>query len=428
MPHAEDLLYALLWLCQAATLLYVGYRFGLGLLSLRRRRPAPKGTGKTSFLILLPAHNEANVIRSTVTRLLRLGYPQERLLVVVVADDCRDATAAEARAAGARVLIKPGPADGKGSTIRWALSQPEITMLDWDALVLLDADSRPAADALLYMDAAVQGGAKALQARSESTMQSGWVARGYAFNHSQRNRIWHQAREMAGLSATLTGTGICLARDLIDEIPPETRTLTEDLEYSALLIRKGVRIHFLYDALIRIEQPHSLRSSVNQRVRWARGQIRTTLAYAPALLWHALRKRDVSAFDTALYLALPSLVPFQALLLVWGAGQLLLPDVWPQSRFAGLPGAPPALLFSSLGLSILLAYAGVASERRKPKWRDWASFTLLMASWLPIAVYAALTSWVRQWNRTPHGVGRPLPALVEAIDDEELQTSAAARS
>jgi cellulose synthase/poly-beta-1,6-N-acetylglucosamine synthase-like glycosyltransferase len=424
MPPFFDGLYALIWLAEVSALLYIGYRCLLGIFSLRRRKPAALGFGDTNFLLLVAAHDEEAVIADTVACLRGLDYPPEKLSIVVVADDCSDATGQIAKAAGAGVLFKRGPATGKGAVIHWALIQREIQEAQWDALVLLDADSRPGPQTLRYLDGAVVGGSKAIQSRAESTAEMGWVARGYAFNNSQRNRVWHQAREMAGFSAALTGTGICLTRDLLDAVPPVTRTLTEDLEYSAILTKMGIRVRYLYDAVIDIEQPHSLRSSVRQRLRWARGQIRTTIAHGPGLLWRGLTKRDFSAFDTALYLALPSLVPFQALILVCGTATLLAPRRW-YGMVAGLPVIPEGLLFGAFGLTILLAYAGVTAEHRRANWRDWLAFLALMASWLPIAVFAAMTTSVRSWYRTPHGLpgagGAPISA--GGRDSEELQPS-----
>lgn len=416
MTNPGEVLSALLWLGEFLTLAYIGYRCGLALLSLRPRKPAPLGEGRTNFLIMLAAHNEEKVIAATVRTLSALQYPEARCSVLVIADDCSDDTVLEARFAGARVLVKPGPAKGKGHVIQWALAQPEIRAADWQALILLDADSRPRPDFLLYMDAAVLDGAVAVQGRSESVPQAGWVANGYAVNNSQRNRTWHLAREMAGFSAALTGTGVCLTRGLLESMPPVTKTLTEDLEYSAQLARSGIRVRYLHEALIRIEQPHSLRSSVHQRLRWARGQILTAVAHGPGLLWRTVRRGDLAAFDMALYLALPSLTPFQAGMLFWGVGESLLPGLWPDARIDGLPAIPPWLLFAGLGLTAFVAFAGLTAEHRRVKPRDLAAFSLVMASWLPIALYAAMTTWVRSWNRTPHG-----EAELEADASEELQ-------
>ena len=353
----------------------------------------------------MPARNEESVIAATVARLRGLDYPEDRTLIFVVADDCVDETAAEARRGGARVLVKPGPATGKGDTIQWALTRPEVVNASWDALVILDADSRPNADYLRVIDQAVEAGAEAIQARTESLPPTGWVARAYAMNTSQRNRLWHQARERAGFSAALTGTGICLTRSLLCRFPFRAHTLTEDLEYSALLTASGVRVRFVYHAVLEIEQPATLGSSVTQRVRWARGQIMTTLREGPRLLLRAVRRSDLSALDSALYLALPSLVPLQALLICW-TGLALVVDLSGLRAFPGIGALPIEVVVAVLVFSLVMPQLGVLAERRGFSLRDWAGFLLLMTSWLPLAVYGALTAGVRSWKPTPHGVSQ----------------------
>jgi cellulose synthase/poly-beta-1,6-N-acetylglucosamine synthase-like glycosyltransferase len=350
-----------------------------------------------------------------------LEYPSDRKLIVVVADDCQDETAAVAAAAGASVLVKHGPASGKGDTIQWALARPEIVNAAWDALVIFDADSRPTMDYLAVLDSALEEGAEAIQARTESLPPSGWVARAYAMNTSQRNRLWHQAREQAGFSAALTGTGICLSRALLERFPFNPYTLTEDLEYAAVLTSGGVRVRFLYHAVLQIEQPVTLGASVTQRIRWARGQIMTTLREGPRLLLRAAQRLDLSALDSALYLALPSLVPLQAVLLVW-LGISVAVDTSGLREFPGLGGIPLGVLAGALGFSLLMPQLGVLVERQGFSLRDWVGFILLMVSWLPLALFGALTWSVRSWKPTPHGLGER-PAMAEGASKESASAA-----
>jgi len=305
--------------------------------------------------------------------------------------------------------------------IQWALAHPDVAGAAWDALVIFDADSRPAANFLKAMDAAIAAGEKAIQSRSESHGQKGWVPTAYAVNTTQRNRTWHQAREMAGFSAALTGTGICFTRQVLKELPPNTRTLTEDLEYGAKLTLAGIRVRYLHEAVTVIDQPPSLKASAGQRLRWARGQLRTALSYAPALVVRALTRRDISALDTALYLLLPSVVPFQALLGVCGLGSLLANEAWPQPA-AGLPGVPFFVVAAVLGFSLLLPYLGLRAERAHYAFRDWVAFLLLMLTWLPIAAFGAFTMWVEVWNRTPRRRAAAAPEAAPA-DVERLRAA-----
>lgn len=395
-----DVLWTVLWLAEVFSLAYIAYRCLLGILSLRYRQSPPAGKQATRFLIVIPAHNEELYIAATVRHLQMLDYPAGLRHIVVVADACSDGTAAAAEQAGAQVLVKPAPATTKGATIRWTLSHAAITETAWDALVIFDADSRPGTGFLAAMDGALARGDKAIQGRCESHGQAGWVPTAYAVNTTQRNRTWHLARELAGFSAALTGTGICFARDVLSKLPVETKTLTEDLEYTARLTLLGVRARYLHEAVTIIEQPATLRASTGQRLRWARGQISTSLAYGPALAWRGITKLDISALDTALYLFLPSLVPFQALLGVFVLVSLLAGESVPQPAL-GLPATGIIPVIILLCVSLVLPYLGLRAEGRPYALRDWIAFLLLMLSWLPIALYGALTLRVRVWYRTP---------------------------
>src|SRR6266536_400973 len=75
-----------------------------------RRRAArspstvPRPEDRLTFAVLVPAHDEEATIAATIASLRRLAYPPERWSLAVIADNCADATATIARAAGATVL------------------------------------------------------------------------------------------------------------------------------------------------------------------------------------------------------------------------------------------------------------------------------------------------------------------------------------
>ena len=62
------------------------------LLGLRKQRRAflPRADLDTRFLILVPAHNEAEHLRPTLRSLMRLDYPRKLFEVTVIADNCTD--------------------------------------------------------------------------------------------------------------------------------------------------------------------------------------------------------------------------------------------------------------------------------------------------------------------------------------------------
>ena len=95
------------------------------------------------FLVLIPAHNEEKDIAGTVgsarERFLEAGWPEQ---IVVIADNCTDATAAAAGAAGADVLERKNPNErGKGYALKFAQEQL-FKRNNWKILVIVDADTR----------------------------------------------------------------------------------------------------------------------------------------------------------------------------------------------------------------------------------------------------------------------------------------------
>ncbi|MDI3281146.1 MAG: glycosyltransferase family 2 protein, partial [Bacillota bacterium] len=99
--------------------------------------------------VLIPARNEAGRIGETVRAVREVGPAWE----VIVIDDCsRDATAAQAREAGARVLSLPRHL-GKGGALNHGLAESR-----GEIILLLDADlGRSAAQCTLLLQPVLDG-------------------------------------------------------------------------------------------------------------------------------------------------------------------------------------------------------------------------------------------------------------------------------
>ena len=95
----------LLALAAAPVFAACAYLFVLTVAS-RRRDPPIAGEPSTRFDIIVPAHDEEAGIARTVQSLLAIDYPAVLRRVIVVADNCSDATAARASQAGATVLVR----------------------------------------------------------------------------------------------------------------------------------------------------------------------------------------------------------------------------------------------------------------------------------------------------------------------------------
>src|SRR5262249_17418058 len=122
--------------------------------------PAPRHR----FAVLVAAHDEQALIGATIDSLRQVDYPRSLVDVHVVADNCTDATVTIARAHGAEVHehVAPG-AGGKGPALSWLLGRLLESGEEYDAFVLVDADTTMSRNFLQVMDSKLRGGAQAVQ-------------------------------------------------------------------------------------------------------------------------------------------------------------------------------------------------------------------------------------------------------------------------
>ncbi len=330
----------------AAVLLpFAAWIAGLWLLALRslRPRPLPPETAVTPFFsIVVPAHNEEEIIAGTVGKILAFDYPRDRFALFVVADNCTDGTATAARAAGAAVLERTDAEKrGKGHALSYALEQ--IRADAKGAVLFLDADSSPQPDYLRVMARYLARGDRMIQGRYEvDAPNRNWFTRLTSISFVLRNKWQFPACDALGLTLPLRGSGMCFAAPVIYELGWTAHGLTEDTEMTLRLIRATVPVVFAPDAVSRQFMPATPAEAVTQRLRWSAGEsgVRSVLL-RQEIPW-AIRARR---WRDALSLTIMAAPPFSVQLCAALALALL---AW---LLAG-----PALRWPSL--AVILGYGG----------------------------------------------------------------------
>jgi len=225
----------------------------------------------TNFAILIPAHDEVAVLGTLLGSLAGLAYAKDHYTVYVVADNCTDATAELARATGWVHVYERFDQDkrGKGHALNWLLQQLKQDRLNYDAYVILDADSVVDSTFLLAMNNKLLQGSRALQAsyfvlnatESPSTALR-WIAL------SLVNHVRPLGRNGIGGSSTLAGNGMCFTYDLLEQYPWQAFSLTEDYQYYLRLVLHGERILYVPDAVVRSVMPTTFKQMRTQDIRW----------------------------------------------------------------------------------------------------------------------------------------------------------------
>lgn len=341
------------------------------LAAIARRVCAPRPARTVRFDVIVPAHNEEAGIATTIASLLDVDYPRSHFRVIVIADNCTDATASRAIGAGAEVIVRHD-ADhrGKGHALATAFAASARANVA-DAVVVVDADTTVSRNLLTAFAARVVDGTDAMQAEyGVRNPASSWRTRltviAFALFHTTRSL----GRERLGLSCGLRGNGMCFTHSLLRRVPHDATSVVEDIEYGIELGLRGVRVAYVGDACVAGEMPSDGSAARSQRERWEGGRALLVRRYALRLLRSALARRELLTLDLAADLIVPPLT-FLAIASVSGtlvsvysarhAGSALAAAVWTGSTVALLAYVGRGVQLSRLGLRAIvdLAWAPV---------------------------------------------------------------------
>jgi cellulose synthase/poly-beta-1,6-N-acetylglucosamine synthase-like glycosyltransferase len=337
----------------------------LGLLALASvfyRNPPPLGRDEIRFLVLVPAHNEEPVIGRCLEAIDSDRRPGDHVLVV--ADRCTDATAELARGLGSQVLER-GPEAEPGRAAARQAGLEHARSLEWDAVVMLDADSVIEPGFFTACERVLQSGAGAVQGRSESEPGRTLPAEASVAARTLQGITIPRGRDRLGVSVRLGGTGMAIWRETA--LAHRFRApASEDLFFTLDLLLTGVRCRHVDRARLRSQGAATWSSFGGQKVRYEAGRMAAARAYVPRLLRRAIRRRDPACLEAAWFLATP---PFALAMLSLLFGVTL----------AAVAGAWALAGVFSAGLLTLVLVIGTGLIQARAPLRTWLS--LLVAPW-----------------------------------------------
>lgn len=297
----------LIALLSLPVLVAASYLFVLTVLSRRSPRPA-YGDPRLRFDVIVPAHDEEAGIAATVASLRSVDYPADLFRVIVVADNCSDATAARAEEAGARVIVRTDAnLRGKGYALKLAFDRSLADGVA-DAVVVVDADTLVTPNLLRAFAARFEAGAKAAQAEyGVRNPSASWRTRLMVIALATFHGVRSIGRERLRVSSGLRGNGMSFSREVIAAVPHEAFSLVEDLEYGMRLARAGYAVRYVPEARVAGEMVSSESASRSQRRRWEGGRVDMIRRHGWALVKEAFAKRDRVIFDVAMDVLVPPL-------------------------------------------------------------------------------------------------------------------------
>lgn len=280
---------------------------------LPRRTDHPAHAGRTpSFVVLMPAHDEESIIAHHVGATLAAMGGQGRLLVI--ADNCTDATASEARSAGAEVMERLDPTRrGKGYALAFGLQQLEHSPPE--VVVVLDADCMASGDAITRLAQAAHGLQRPIQGQYDMLAPEGspMRLRMAAFAWDFRGRFRAHGFLRLGLPSQLMGSGMAFPWPVVSRVDLATGHLVEDLKLGLDCARKGAAPLLLPSAVVSSTFPTNEAGAQSQRVRWEHGHLGMVASSAPQLLAEGFRTRNPDLLAMTFDMCVPPLALFSLL-------------------------------------------------------------------------------------------------------------------
>ena len=273
----------------------------------RGKKNTAEGGCATRVAVIVPAHNEEEGLGATLSQIKGQLKDGDRL--IVVADNCTDATSAMARQWGAEVVERhEDTRRGKGFAVdaglRYLQDRPP------DFVVMVDADC--------YLE---NGSIEALVEqvrRTSRPAQAVYLMRAPAGDVGPRGAVsvlaflvknWVRplGLKRLGMPCLLTGTGMAFAWEDTRRVSVASDNIVEDMQMGLDLAMKGKGPMLCEAARVMGTLPSGTTARATQRRRWEHGHLRTMLTQVPRLIGAAFSNRDARLAVLAMEVGVPPL-------------------------------------------------------------------------------------------------------------------------
>lgn len=355
------------------------------------RKPTRVTNELARIVLLMPAHDEARSIAEIIGKLTPIL--SDSISLLVVADNCSDATAQIARDAGAKVIERNDAARrGKGFALAFGRdhlrADPPACVIVFDA----DCESDPASIAALAAEALARNAPVQACYLMQADRATSPMVQISNFAFWLKNRVRQRGSARLGAAAILTGTGMAFPWALFADARLATSNIVEDLGLGIDLTKAGFPPVYLDQAKV-WSAAAGHEDTLAQRTRWEHGFVAMARRHGFGSLGYAVKHGSWKMAMLGAHLLVP---PLTMLVTVGAVALLILAALC----WAGASPAPFWLL-SALMLGAILAILAAWLKEGRP----WlAPKTLLMlpfyVAW-KIPVFLKLVRAPQtQWNRT----------------------------
>ncbi|MCR4282151.1 MAG: glycosyltransferase [Bauldia sp.] len=376
------------------------------------RADAGDGAGLPVYTILVPLHDEADLVPDLIGALDAISWPRDRLDIKLLLEAGDRDTIAAARqvAPGAPyeiVVVPPIGPRTKPKALSFALP-----FARGEFLTVYDAEDRPHPDQLREAFAAFARSGPELACLQSALVidneKPNWLSLSFAVEYAALFDALLPTLERLAMPLPLGGTSNHFRRAALEAVGGwDPFNVTEDADLGLRLARFGYRSGTLVLPTLE-EAPDTLGAWLRQRTRWSKGWMQTWLVHTrhPLRLARELGPRGLLGFSlVSTGLIVSSLIyPIYLVALLLAAADPL--------RLWGDGGAVAAAvvglnLFNFIAGYMAMAVLGARALRLRGRERLARGLVFLPVYWLltSLAGYRALIQLVTRphhWEKTPH--------------------------
>jgi len=252
--------------------------------------PPPPPASRVQLTVLVPAHNEELTVATALSSLWNQSRRPDR--VIVVADNCTDATADIARASGAEVFATRNNAEKKAGALNQVLATVLPDSSVHDVIMVMDADSVVTPEFLATALGRLEADPDLIAVGGVFAGEDG----GGLIGQLQRNEYSRYQRHISrrrGKVFVLTGTASVFRGYALNAVAEsrgtlipgthgqvyDTLALTEDNELTLALKTLGARMVSPRECQVITEIMPNSRALWRQRSRWQRGALENIGVY-----------------------------------------------------------------------------------------------------------------------------------------------------
>lgn len=364
-----------------------------------RRKIHPSPTLR-KMAVLVPGYKEDIVILEVAEASLKQSYPSASFDVVIVADSFKPETVQALK----KLPLKVVEVVFEKSTKSKSLNAAMAAIGDgYDIAVVLDADNIIAFDFLEKINQAFESGFVAVQGHRMAKNMNNSMAVLDTISEEINNHIFRKGHRVVGLASGLIGSGMAFEYGMFKKRMSAIEAIGGfDKELELTMLRDGIKIEYLDDAVVLDEKVQDKAVFENQRKRWLAAQF----IYFRKFVWQGLvqffTRLNIDFLDKVYQMVMPPRILLLGVVTILTAVMgivSLAGNAWIKETLA----LTFTDWFAIWGITVL-AFVFAVHRRFYTKQTLMAILTLPMGFWLMFTLLFKLKGANKTFIHTQHGV------------------------